>query len=187
MSNKDTDYLRNSNLKYDEMGDDEIRETYEYFSELFHQFLIDNQFPEDIDYCIDAYSLIDAIIRVDKRKAYFFCFHNMSINEKKEAALYAYWFIKFKPFSIVDERYCDNKKSARINELFAAYIVYVILLFDDDSFENLQIEKHNKGKFTYHDKLMYSLHYRSFTIDSIMFMFDTITPETVKIEYDVEQ
>ena len=187
MNTEDTDFLRNSNLRYEEMSDDEVRKLYDYFSDLFRTFLVDNQYPEDIDYCIDAYSLIDAIIRVDKRKAYFFCFHNMSINEKKEAALYAYWFIKFKPFSIVDERYCDNKRSSRINELFAAYVVYAVLLFDNDLFMGLQMEKCDKDKFTYHDKLMYSLHYRSFTIDSIMFMFDTITPETVKIEYDVEQ
>ena len=178
--------IRNFDLEYEKISDEEIVMLYKYFSTKFNDFLREMDFPSDVDYSIDAYSLVDAIVRVDKRKAYFLCFHNMTINEKKEAALYAYWFIKFKPFSIVDARYSDNKRSARINELFAAYIIYSILLFDDDAFTTMSITQPKKDKYTYHDKLMYSLHYRCFSIDSIMFIVDTLTPETFKIEYDVE-
>ena len=177
--------IRNGNLKYEKCSDKEVLFLYDFFSKMVEKFMKAMEYPSDTDYAIDAYSLIDAIVRVDKRKAYFICFHNMLINEKKEAALYAYWFIKCKPFSIADERYCDDKNSSRINELFAAYIIYATLLFDDEEFTKI-VAKKEEGKFTYHDKLMYSLHYRCFTIDSIMFLVDTITPESFEIEYDVE-
>ena len=64
---------------------------------------------------------------------------------------------------------------------------YSILLFDNDEFNNVEFIKEKTNKYTYHDKMMYSLHYRCFTIDSIMLLVDSITPQTFEIEYDVEQ
>lgn len=181
--------IRNSDLKYEPLEDDHLVALYKAFLNTFKMFLSEMKYPSDTKYFINGYSLIDVIMRVDKRKAYFFCFHNMAINERKEAALYAYWFIKCKPFMIVDERYCNNKKAARINELFAAYVIYSIFLSDNDTYKNIdpmELMEPVKNKYTYHDKLMYSLHYRGISIDSIMFLVDTMTVESFKIEYDVE-
>ena len=177
---------RNADLVYDHIPDEELESLYHYFSDLFEKFLREMKYPPDIEYFINSYSLIDAIIRVDKRKAYFYCFHDMSINERKEAALYAYWMLKFKPFTIIDNRFCRQRRAARINEAFAAYIIYSILLFDNDDFKDVVYAKPEKNKFTYHDKLMYSLHYRAFTIDSMMLLVDSITPQSFEIVYDVE-
>lgn len=177
---------RNFDLEYDPIKNEEVLDIHHYFSDLFYKFLGEMKFPEDTNYFINSYALMDAIIRVDKRKAYFYCFHNMTINENKETALYAYWIVKLRPFVIVDNRFNDDKKSSYINELFAAYLIYCILLFDNDDFNNVEFIREKSDKFTYHDKIMYSLHYRCFTIDSIMLLVDSITPQTFEIEYDVE-
>ncbi len=181
--------IRNADLEYIPLEDKHLIKIYNAFFDKFKKFLSEMKYPSDTKYFINGYSLIDVIMRVDKRKAYFFCFHNMDINERKEAALYAYWIIKFKPFAIVDERYCNSKKSARINELFSAYVIYSILLSENDTYkkiEPMKLMEPKKNKFTYHDKLMYSLHYRGISIDSMMFLVDTMTTESFKIEYDVE-
>lgn len=115
--------IRNYDLSYDPMSDEEMLKIHRFYSNLFKKFLDEMNYPSDIGYYINSYALIDAIVRVDKRKAYFYCFHNMDINENKEVALYAYWIIKFKPFVILDNRYNDEKSSSYINELFATYII----------------------------------------------------------------
>ena len=150
---------RNSNLTYTIIPDDELLELCKFFENLFESFLKDFHFPDDTQYSINEYSLIDAIIRVDKREAYFYCFHNMEIHERKKAALYAYWFLKFKPFSLTDTRYIDTKKSENINELFAIYIICSILLYDNEGFNKDYHIDHAKGKktFTYFIYLWYNL------------------------------
>ena len=175
--------IRNSKLKYTGIPDDELLYDYEYFEKLFET---EFKYPNDTEYYVNAYSLIDSIVRVDKRKAYFFCFHNMEISERKQVALYAYWFIKFKPFTLCDNRFVDDKYSASINELFAIYLISSILLFEDNvGFDTIDFTK-SKDKYTYFDKLMYSLHYRCFSIDSFMLLVDSITPQTFEYEFDVQ-
>lgn len=177
--------IRNSELKYSDIPDGELLSFYDHFENLFVEFLEELKYPSDTKYSIDSYALIDAIVRVDKRKAYFWCFHNMEINERKEVALYAYWFLKFKPFSICDNRFADRKQTSYINELFAIYLISSILLFDEDEFAEIGVSN-SKDKFTYLDKLLYSLRYRCFTIDSFMILIDSITPETLEYEFAVK-
>lgn len=177
--------IRNSELEYADIPDDELLTIYDDFETLFVKFLEESKYPSDTKYSIDSYALIDAIVRVDKRKAYFWCFHDMEINERKEVALYAYWFLKFKPFAICDNRFADKKQTSCINELFAIYLISSILLFDDDKFSEISVLK-SDDKFTYLDKLLYSLHYRCFTIDSFMILVDSITPETFEYEFSVK-
>lgn len=87
--------IRNYDLSYDPMSDEEMLKIHRFYSNLFKKFLDEMNYPSDIGYYINSYALIDAIVRVDKRKAYFYCFHNMDINENKEVALYAYFFIEY--------------------------------------------------------------------------------------------
>ena len=51
--------------------------------------------------CIQRALIPRILLRVDKREGYFTVFHeNTSINEIKQAALVAYWILKFRPFMI---------------------------------------------------------------------------------------
>ena len=68
---------RNKNLKYRRMPNKEIEDKVKLFVERFKGFLTLKGFPQKIMYHISYYALIDIIIRVDKRKAYYMCFHDM--------------------------------------------------------------------------------------------------------------
>lgn len=76
--------------------------------------------PKDI---LIQHALIPRIIlRVDKREGYFMIFHESTrINEIKQAALMAYWILKFKPFMIITDDPIKANKFRRINEGFAAF------------------------------------------------------------------
>ena len=69
--------VRNFGLTYDPIKDDEVLSIHHYFSDLFYEFLGEMKFPKDTNYFINSFALMDAIIRVDKRKAYFYCFHDI--------------------------------------------------------------------------------------------------------------
>ena len=118
------------------------------------------------------YKLLNQInIRVDKRKDYFIIYHDETyINEAREAALLAYWIVKFKPFYIVSDDIQDY--NININCAFAAYIIFsaVSEYIDRDS-NHLQ-----KLKITssYRDKLSYALKYWDLSKESLMLIAETL-------------
>ena len=64
------------------------------------------------------------LLRVDKREGYFMVFHDQTrINEVKQAALTAYWILKFKPFMISDRDPVLASRHCRINEGFALFYI----------------------------------------------------------------
>lgn len=93
-------------------------------NDLIQQFI---KYAREQDFSIDEIciqrSLIPRIIlRVDKREGYFMIFHEQTrINEIKQAALMAYWILKFKPFMINTTDPDKSHKYRRINEGFAAF------------------------------------------------------------------
>lgn len=93
-------------------------------NDLIQQFI---KYAKEQDFTIDEIyiqrSLVPHIIlRVDKREGYFMIFHEQTrINEIKQAALMAYWILKFKPFMINTSDPDKLHKYRRINEGFAAF------------------------------------------------------------------
>jgi len=69
------------------MPNREIEMMLKLLVEKFEDFLIFKGFPKNVKHYISYITLADIIIRVDKRKAYYMCFHDMEINECKEVAL----------------------------------------------------------------------------------------------------
>lgn len=69
--------------------------------------------------------------RVEKRRQYFHYFHvDMEINEVKQAALVAYWVLKFRPFSYHSDEHSDlvtkselTEKYKALNERFAFFYI----------------------------------------------------------------
>jgi len=168
---------RNSNLKYERIPYESIEKILQLFQKRFDEFLLLKGFPEDIEKHISFYALMDIIIRVDKRKAYYRCFHNMEINECKEAALYAYWIIKLRPFSITDKRYQNKFDACIINESFAIYLIGLVLECTG------RIKKTENIKTSYCDFLEYSFRFRSFSIDSFVVLIESISTETLEKVY----
>lgn len=59
--------------------------------------------------------------RVEKRRQYFRYFHdNMEINEVKQAALVAYWVLKFRPFSYCSDGQGDLRTESELAEKYKA-------------------------------------------------------------------
>ena len=119
--------------------------------------------------------MLDIIIRVDKRKSYYKYFHDMTINEFKIAGLLAYWILKFKPITITDRHYCNNIEHCDNNELFAFYIIWIAL------HEAGKCDTPLSGTERFVKELRYSLRFRSFTIDSLIVLAETLN-ETALIQ-----
>ena len=168
---------RNKNLQYERIPYNEIEIIFQGFCKQFNDFLLLKGYPADTEKYISFYTLIDIIIRVDKRKAYYLCFHNMEINECKEAALYAYWILKLRPFSITDNKYKNKIDACMINESFVIYLIGFIL-------ENTgRIKRTNNIKDSYRNFLEYSFRFRNFSIDSFIVLIESISTETLEKDY----
>jgi len=168
---------RNKNLTYKQMPQKEIEDKIKFFDKRFKDFLTFKGFYEDVKYNISYISIMDVIIRVDKRKAYYMCFHNMEINECKEVALYAYWILKLRPFSITDARYKRSLDACCINESFVIHLIGFILEFTH------RIKRTNNIKESYCRFLEYSFRFRNFSIDSFIVLVESISTETLEKEY----
>ena len=168
---------RNNNLKYERIPYEDIEKILQLFQRRFDEFLLLKGFPPETEKYVSFYSLIDIIIRVDKRKAYYHCFHDMRINECKEAALYAYWIIKLRPFSITDKNYRNKFDACIINESFAIYLIGLILESTG------RIKKTENMKNSYCNFLEYSFRFRNFSIDSFVVLIESISSETLEKIY----
>jgi len=168
---------RNSNLKYERIPYESIEKVLQLFQKRFDEFLLLKGFPVETEKHVSFYTLMDIIVRVDKRKAYYRCFHGMDINECKEAALYAYWINKLRPFSIIDKRYRNKFDACIINESFAIYLIGLVLECTG------RIKKTEKIKTSYYDFLEYSFRFRNFSIDSFVVLVESISTETLEKVY----
>jgi hypothetical protein len=169
---------RNASLNYARIPNEEIYPIVKAFCSKFFDFLLEKGFPKDLKFHTSAFDIVDMINRVDKRKAYYYCFHKeMKINECKVAALYAYWILKLRPFTITDERYKNKPEICNINEAFAIYVIGAALLLTE------RIKSTDKTKLSYYNLLEYSFRFRNFSIDSFIVLIESITTEALEREY----
>jgi hypothetical protein len=168
---------RNKNLKYDRISYRDIEKILQLFDSRFKEFMKLKGFPPKTTIYISFFALIDIIVRVDKRKAYYQYFHGMEINECKEAALYAYWILKLRPFTVTDVKYKNNPDACHINELFALFFIGLFLESTG------RIKQTGKIKDSYGRFLEYSFRFRNFSIDSFIVLIESISTETLEKEY----
>lgn len=125
--------------------------------------------PEEI--CIQRADIPRIVLRVDKREGYFAVFHKrMKINEIKQAALTAYWVLKFKPFMISTEDPKRSHKYARINEGFAVF--YILSACKQSAEENGYVTRDFSESL--HHELMYAFTYWDLSKESMIMMAETI-------------
>ncbi|MDR1430321.1 MAG: hypothetical protein LBI85_08540 [Spirochaetaceae bacterium] len=168
---------RNKGLRYTRISYEDIERLLQVFSGRFDEILALKGFPRETGKHISNFTLIDIIVRVDKRKAYYQCFHGMEINECKEAALYAYWILKLRPFVITDTKYSKTTDACHINELFVIYFIGLVLESTG------RIKQTTAIKDSYSRFLEYSFRFRSFSIDSFLVLIESISTETLEKEY----
>ncbi len=63
-----------------------------------------------------------------------------------------------------------------MNESFAAFLMYAEVLLDTSRLKNGGVKVTQLSKQSYHRALIYSLRYRALTIDSMMILMETMTP-----------
>ena len=168
---------RNSNLSYKSMPHSDIAKAADSFVKRFNSYLIDIGYPEDVNCFISTPDLIDAVIRVDKREAYYYCFHGIEINERKQAALYAYWLLKFRPFRIIDTRFWTNEHARTINESFVIYMICSVLFYSNKIGPAIL----NMERNTFYQKLIYAFRYRDISMDAMLLLVDAMNTETFSI------
>jgi hypothetical protein len=133
---------------------------------------------------IDDHALIDVIIRVHKRKAYYSYFHGlMQIDERKEGGLMAYWLIKLRPITLLfkDKNKADSKHfwlASIVNEAFATFIILAACIAFYDA-KNIEFSVLDDPKKSFVTNLVYSFRYSNISIDAMMLLVETITPELI--------
>lgn len=121
------------------------------------------------DVFINKRSLVEVVERVSKRKYYFEVFHSLShISEFKETALFVFWIVKLKPFTITNEK---SKLCASPNELFAFHMVI-------SAFEKVRNET-SPANFSYPTTAMmrdfvYGLKYQDLTKESLILYIEAL-------------
>lgn len=124
--------------------------------------------PDDV--CIQRAIIPRIVLRVDKRKDYFLRFHEQThINEIKQAALTAYWVIKFKPFMVNTANPEKWQKFRRINEGFAAY--YMLSAYVQSAIERNSLVGEPSPQLM--KELMYALTYWDLSKESIILIAET--------------
>lgn len=122
-------------------------------------------------------------IRVDKRKDYYMIFHETNLNEVREAALTAFWILKFKPFLITDPR--GEQCELNVNCGFAAYVIlsaareYISRKYGGDKTFSIDDEG-------YLQRFKYSLKYWDLSKEALMMLAETLCENTVHIEGEEE-
>jgi len=175
--------LASDDFSYQRPSNEELMRSVRYFDEEIAYFIhYVLGYGKDIRYSVCGLDIIDAIIRVDKRLAYFRIFHNMDINECKKAALYAYWIVKFRPIKIIDDEHINNLGfNDQVNEMFAIHHLISVLsgvgkIKPWDGSEGVDITMQN----SYLQGLCYSFRFRNLPIDSMIVLADSITTDSFK-------
>lgn len=156
--------------KYLSPSQEDMFAYFKALSDVFEKYLEKHNFQNE-DIKINKSMIGEIIKRTDKRKEYFIIYHNETyINEIKEAALVAYWVLKFHPFTLVYDINTIERAKLRINEGFAAFVLLSA------------IKQHHKkncsGDFpiteTYVKKLLYAFKYWDLSKEAIMLIGETL-------------
>ena len=148
------------------------KELYNKTAELLESFGEFIQAHDDLsinDIKVNNPLLAEVLVRIDKRRDYFVIYHDETdMNEIKEAALLAYWLIKFKPFSVKKEGL--DIKYATINEQFAMFVIYSTI--------KERTKRVSKMKFSvskdYTRKMSYAFKYWDLSKESLMLISETL-------------
>lgn len=123
----------------------------------------------DSDVFINQRMLAEIVERVSKRKYYYEIFHQLlHISELKETALYVFWIVKLKPFTIINE---NSPLCASVNELFSLHLIISI-------FEKVSADS-KVSNYTYPNKALlsdfvYGLKYQDFTKESLIVYIEVL-------------
>lgn len=123
------------------------------------------------DIKVDEPMLAELLVRIDKRKDYFVIFHDdTEMNDIKEAALVAYWLLKFKPFSIKESRSALHIKYGQINEAFAVFVLYSAIKEETKRVSNMKFSISRE----YNKKIMYGFKFWDISKEALMLISESL-------------
>jgi hypothetical protein len=165
--------------KYQPLDDTEFLAILRRLIQEFQHYLHNSLGYNEDQYFISEIDLIDIIIRVHKRLAYFRYFHNMRINDRKKAALFAYWVIKLRPVKIIDNGLKNQIEHIKVNEKLALNHLLLVLVKRGriklwDGKDGAKVDGENE----FIKELVYSFRFRNFSIDSMIVLADAICTQS---------
>lgn len=113
---------------YEQQSPEQVSHEVDSLINSWYQFLkaqkCDNLI-QDKDFFIHKRNLYEVIKRLDKRRTYYYVFHQIEdICEYKEVGILAYWINTLKPFMVVDSS-CKIYNAP--NEMFSLYLIICTL------------------------------------------------------------
>lgn len=123
IQNQDGKSFLNKSGNYNELTDKQLEIRINDLLEIWNDFLIDQEenLKPNVDYFIHKRNLYEVIKRLDKRKTYYYVFHNIKETcEYKDVAIVCYWINTLKPFMVVNDK--SNLYNCP-NEMFSVYII----------------------------------------------------------------
>ena len=188
---------RNREFTYKEVKENDAIEAGQFFLDLIDDFIhkvADYGSGQQVNYEVSKSAILDIVDRIDKRASYFHAYHKgMEVSEQKLAALTAYWFVKLRPITILDDSIKDTYLADEVNEEFAVSMIYAWIIGVNpeempDIFEKELNENSVEGSaFTYHRKLVYSLRYRAISLDAMLTFVESMTKEAFRQEFTRQQ
>lgn len=169
--------------RYIPLSHTELHETVNALRNIWHRFWDVVEYNNtNWSVNISNHALAEIAVRVDKRAQYYSYFHEgMNISERKRAGLYAYWIVKFRPFTIIlrDNTIVSPEEKlwiSAVNEKFAAFFLYAGILEYSAHLDGPSFLVSNASKASYHNALEYALRFRHISIDAMMLLVETMTP-----------
>jgi hypothetical protein len=156
--------MANPTAKYQSLSKEAIREQLEALSQVWDIFLKRYEKSQYKECLINKDDLVNVIYRVDKRKDYYYYYHDIEdghMSEYKEIALISYWIIKLKPFQMINQT-ADLYSWA--NETFALYLILSML--KKEAAKSGQSIRIPSGKYL--KELKYSLKYRDYSKEALI-------------------
>jgi len=117
----------NHEAKYLPLTASEINQEIKELELVWNNFIEKYERTPYKEFLLNKEDLIEIIERVNKRKKYYYYFHdidNDNMSEYKEVALKSYWIIKFRPFHMKNRL---SNLYEYVNEQFALYLIFSIL------------------------------------------------------------
>jgi len=173
---KDTNKQQKNIYDHDFLDMEKHFEYFKNISESFEMYLESNGIESSKVYK-DLTLINKIIIRVDKRKEYFWIFSDrrVQISEIKEVALLAHGFLKYRPFTM-DYNLMPDEKRIKINEGFAAFLIFGTLKEAKKRQQEAEKKPINDFKLSkeYIHNLMYAFEYWDISEEAMMLIVETL-------------
>lgn len=156
--------MAHPSTKYSPLKPAEINKEIQEIEFAWRNFVKNYEKSSYKEFLLNKDDLFEVVVRADKRKDYYYYFHEIdddNMSEYKEVALKAYWIIKLRPFHMTNP---SSDLHEYANEQFALYLIFSILhreLLKDDRVLKLPSSR-------YINDFLYSMKYHDIAKEAML-------------------